>query len=152
MVVQLIALLGLMLLSTSGPANAQTYDVLAMKNGASYGLVRFSDNALNACSSVPTGDTVAKNGKKVTWSGVGTIQKWRQTCQRIADNTKRQIRDLHPMRLAELEREMDRESSKMEADARAVVRKMMTDMQDERVGCFALSEAIAQAAEKNCKP
>lgn len=139
-------------ISIGGNVSAQTYDELAMKMGASYGAVRALDNVLNACTAVPNGDAVGRNGKKITWTGVGPIRRWRQTCQQVVDDTKAKIRQLHPTRLAELERDMDKLAPKMEAEARADVRKMMTTMQDERLGCYVLKEGYIEAVEKNCKP
>jgi hypothetical protein len=137
-----------------GSAQAQSYDALAAKFGASYYVVRASDYLLERCSPVPVGDALATtNGKKVTWDGVGPIRQWRETCQSFADGAKREIREAYPARVSELERDLAKEIPGIDADVRAGVRKATKDMkEDERIICVILRGGLIYAAEKNCKP
>lgn len=139
-----------------GGAHAQSYDALAAKFRASYFMVRTSDYLLDRCSSVPAGDDVViTKGKKVkvTWDGVDTSRRWRETCQGVADGTKREIGEAYPTKVSELERELEEEAPEIEADVRAIAERATKDMrEDKRAICYILSGGLIYAAEKNCKP
>jgi hypothetical protein len=149
-----IVLASIVFLAGYGSAQAQSYDALAAKFGASYYVVRASDVLLERCSPVPVGDAVATtNGKKVTWDGVGPIKQLRETCQNFADGKKREIREAYPTKVSAFERDLAKEIPGIDADVRAGIQKATKDMrEDERIICVILRGGLVHAAEKNCKP
>jgi len=129
-----------------------SYEQLARAYGASYGILRYADNGANRCATVPSGSTVAPNGKIVEWKGAARLREVARDCQRVSDSLNSRIRSAYPSRLPELEREMVRGAAELEADSRKFIEgAFRAKPGDAMMGCWIVEQAVVEAAAKNCR-
>ena len=136
----------------SHPAVCQSFSTLTEQSGRYYGAAVLGDHIVKACAPVPPGEVTGENGKKVWWSGVGEVLKWRDTCRRLDESTESQIRKLYPAYIAEHDRQLKGIAPIAEEQSRNLVRNNFVQMKDERLACYVLARALTETAAENCRP